>query len=58
MVAMLALQDGCAFPCRSFTGPGEASGEIVFNTSMIGYQKILTDPSNCGQMMTMKLNDH
>ncbi|MFY9942068.1 MAG: carbamoyl-phosphate synthase domain-containing protein [Desulfobacterales bacterium] len=34
------------------------SGEIVFNTSMIGYQKILTDPSNCGQMMTMKLNIH
>ncbi len=53
MKALLALEDGRAFPCRSFTGSGEATGEIVFNTSMTGYQEILTDPSYCGQMVTM-----
>ncbi|MFH1083163.1 MAG: glutamine-hydrolyzing carbamoyl-phosphate synthase small subunit [Pseudomonadota bacterium] len=51
--ALLALEDGRTFPCRSFTGPGEASGEIVFNTGMIGYQEILTDPSYRGQMVTL-----
>ncbi|MDA3917039.1 MAG: glutamine-hydrolyzing carbamoyl-phosphate synthase small subunit [Deltaproteobacteria bacterium] len=53
MKALLALEDGRIFPCRSFTGPGEAKGEIVFNTSMTGYQEILTDPSYYGQMVTM-----
>ncbi|WP_022665838.1 glutamine-hydrolyzing carbamoyl-phosphate synthase small subunit [Desulfospira joergensenii] len=53
MKALLALEDGRTFPCRSFTGPGEAGGEVVFNTSMTGYQEILTDPSYSGQMVTM-----
>jgi carbamoyl-phosphate synthase small subunit len=53
MKALLALEDGRAFACRSFTGPGEASGEMVFNTGMTGYQEILTDPSYRGQMVTM-----
>ncbi|MBU0465715.1 MAG: glutamine-hydrolyzing carbamoyl-phosphate synthase small subunit [Proteobacteria bacterium] len=53
MKALLALEDGRTFPCRSFTGPGEANGEVVFNTSMTGYQEILTDPSYYGQMVTM-----
>ena len=53
MKALLALEDGRTFPCRSFTGPGEAWGEVVFNTSMTGYQEILTDPSYRGQMVTM-----
>ena len=53
MKALLALEDGRTFPCRSFTGPGETSGEIVFNTSMTGYQEVLTDPSYRGQMVTM-----
>ena len=53
MKALLALEDGRTFPCRSFTGPGEARGEVVFNTSMTGYQEILTDPSYYGQMVTM-----
>jgi len=53
MKALLALEDGRIFPCRSFTGPGEAEGEVVFNTSMTGYQEILTDPSYYGQMVTM-----
>ncbi|MEA1968900.1 MAG: glutamine-hydrolyzing carbamoyl-phosphate synthase small subunit [Thermodesulfobacteriota bacterium] len=53
MKALLALEDGRTFPCRSFTGPGEAAGEVVFNTSMTGYQEILTDPSYHGQMVTM-----
>jgi carbamoyl-phosphate synthase small subunit len=51
--ALLALEDGTVFKGRSFTGHGEAVGEMVFNTSMSGYQEILTDPSYCGQMVTM-----
>ena len=53
MKAILALEDGRTFPCRSFTGPGETGGEIVFNTAMTGYQEVLTDPSYAGQMVTM-----
>ncbi len=53
MKALLALEDGRTFPCRSFTGPGEARGEVVFNTGMTGYQEVLTDPSYRGQMVTM-----
>ena len=44
---------GTVFTGRSFTGHGESVGEVVFNTSMSGYQEILTDPSYCGQMVTM-----
>jgi carbamoyl-phosphate synthase small subunit len=50
---LLALEDGTLFKGRSFTGPCEAVGEVVFNTSMSGYQEILTDPSYSGQMVTM-----
>ncbi len=53
MKALIALEDGTLFHGRSFTGPCEAVGEVVFNTSMSGYQEILTDPSYCGQMVTM-----
>ena len=53
MRAILALEDGTLFTGRSFTGHGETVGEVVFNTSMSGYQEILTDPSYCGQMVTM-----
>ena len=53
MKAILALEDGTLFKGRSFTGHGECVGEVVFNTSMTGYQEILTDPSYCGQMVTM-----
>jgi carbamoyl-phosphate synthase small subunit len=53
MKAILALEDGRTFPCQSFTGPGETGGEIVFNTSMTGYQEVLTDPSYSGQMVAM-----
>ncbi len=51
--ALIALEDGRVFTGRSFTGHGEAVGEVVFNTSMSGYQEILTDPSYCNQMVTM-----
>jgi carbamoyl-phosphate synthase small subunit len=51
--ALLALEDGTVFRGRCFTGDGEVTGEVVFNTSMAGYQEILTDPSYCGQMVTM-----
>ena len=53
MKAIIALEDGATFVGRSFTGPGEAVGEIVFNTSMSGYQEVLTDPSYTGQLVTM-----
>jgi carbamoyl-phosphate synthase small subunit len=43
--AILALEDGTVFEGKSFGFPGEKSGEVVFNTSMAGYQEILTDPS-------------
>ncbi len=53
MDALLALEDGRSFPCRSFTGRGQATGEVVFNTGMTGYQEVLTDPSYSGQMVVM-----
>lgn len=53
MKALLALEDERIFYCRSFTGPGESWGEVVFNTGMTGYQEVLTDPSYKGQMVTM-----
>ena len=51
--AILALADGRVFPGESFGAKGEVTGEVVFNTSMTGYQEILTDPSYCGQIVTM-----
>lgn len=51
--AKLALTDGTVFEGRAFGASGEYHGEVVFNTSMTGYQEILTDPSYCGQIVTM-----
>ena len=51
--AILVLEDGRTFSGSSFGADGEAFGEIVFNTSMSGYQEILTDPSYAGQIVTM-----
>jgi len=51
--ALLALEDGAWFEGISFGAEGEGYGEAVFNTSMTGYQEILTDPSYKGQMVTM-----
>ncbi len=51
--AILALADGTIFEGKSFGAEGEAVGEVVFNTSMTGYQEILTDPSYKGQIVTM-----
>lgn len=51
--ALLALADGTVFEGYSFGAEGEAGGEVVFNTSMTGYQEILTDPSYKGQIVTM-----
>lgn len=53
MKALIALEDGTIFAGHSFTGHGEAVGEIVFNTSLSGYQEVLTDPSYTGQIVTM-----
>ena len=51
--AILALEDGKIFKGYSFTGRSEAAGEVVFNTSMSGYQEVLTDPSYAGQIVAM-----
>ncbi len=51
--ALLALADGLVFEGISFGAEGEAAGEVVFNTSMTGYQEIMTDPSYKGQIVTM-----
>jgi carbamoyl-phosphate synthase small subunit len=51
--AILALEDGRVFEGSSFGAGGEHWGEVVFNTSMTGYQEILTDPSYKGQIVTM-----
>ncbi len=51
--AILALEDGTLFWGYSFTGDFETTGEVVFNTSITGYQEILTDPSYCDQIVTM-----
>jgi carbamoyl-phosphate synthase small subunit len=53
MKALVALEDGTVFEGRSFGAEGEKEGEIVFNTSMTGYQEIMTDPSYKGQIVTM-----
>src|SRR5436190_12856716 len=53
MQAKLALEDGTVFTGRSFGATGETFGEVVFNTSMTGYQEVLTDPSYKGQIVTM-----
>ncbi len=51
--AILVLEDGRTFKGASFGAEGEAFGEMVFNTSMSGYQEILTDPSYAGQIVAM-----
>src|ERR1700737_218974 len=52
-LAKLALEDGTVYTGRSFGARGETFGEVVFNTSMPGYQEVLTDPSYKGQIVTM-----
>jgi carbamoyl-phosphate synthase small subunit len=52
-IAKLALEDGTVFTGRAFGARSETVGEVVFNTSMTGYQEILTDPSYHGQIVTM-----
>jgi carbamoyl-phosphate synthase small subunit len=51
--ALLALEDGRTFRGRAWGAEGEVSGEMVFNTSMSGYQEVLTDPSYAGQIVCM-----
>ncbi len=53
MKGYIALEDGTIFEGESFGAAGEAVGEVVFNTSMTGYQEILTDPSYSSQIVTM-----
>src|SRR5918994_7715651 len=53
MNAILALEDGTWYRGVAAGAAGEARGEVVFNTSMTGYQEVLTDPSYAGQIVTM-----
>ena len=53
MKAKLALENGTVFEGEGFGSTGEVTGEVVFNTSMTGYQEIFTDPSYCGQIVTL-----
>src|ERR1700733_11179761 len=53
MKAILALEDGSVFSGEGFGAKASACGEVCFNTSMTGYQEILTDPSYKGQIVTM-----
>ena len=53
MIAKLALENGIVFTGEHFGAEGETSGEVCFNTSITGYQEILTDPSYSGQIVTM-----
>ena len=52
-MAILVLADGTVFSGRSIGAKGFSVGEVVFNTAITGYQEILTDPSYCGQIVTM-----
>ncbi|HEX6988079.1 MAG TPA: carbamoyl phosphate synthase small subunit [Bacillota bacterium] len=51
--ARLVLEDGSTWPCRALSPGTRAAGEVVFNTSMVGYQEVLTDPSYAGQIVVM-----
>src|SRR4030095_5809827 len=53
MNAVLALENGTTFPGKAAGAEGQATGEVAFNTSMTGYQEVLTDPSYAGQIVTM-----
>jgi carbamoyl-phosphate synthase small subunit len=53
MIAKLVLENGLVFEGPSFGAETESFGEVVFNTSLTGYQEIITDPSYCGQIVTM-----
>ena len=53
MKSVLVLEDGTYYPGLGFGARGETIGEVVFNTSITGYQEIITDPSYKGQIVTM-----
>ncbi len=53
MQALLALEDGRIFRGEGYGHPGECQGEVVFNTSLTGYQEIATDPSYAGQIVVL-----
>lgn len=53
MQARLLLEDGTLFTGKSFGAEGDMTGEVVFNTGITGYQEVLSDPSYCGQIVTM-----
>ena len=53
MIARLVLQDGTVYEGEAFGAPTTVVGEVVFNTSLTGYQEVITDPSYRGQMVCM-----
>ena len=56
--AILLLEDGSIYEGQSFGAETDACGEVVFNTSMTGYQEMLTDPSYAGQIVIPHLPPH
>ncbi|HAI21986.1 MAG TPA: carbamoyl phosphate synthase small subunit [Clostridiales bacterium UBA8153] len=53
MQGRLVLEDGTVYHGKAFGRPGTATGEVVFNTGITGYQEVMTDPAYCGQILTM-----
>lgn len=53
MICRLALEDGTLFTGTALGAPGTRAGEVVFNTALTGYQEVFTDPSYCGQIVTL-----
>src|SRR5919198_3696173 len=53
MQSRLVLEDGAVFEGRAIGAPGTTTGEVVFSTSMTGYQEMLSDPSYAGQLLTL-----
>ncbi|MBU2257495.1 MAG: carbamoyl phosphate synthase small subunit, partial [Candidatus Omnitrophica bacterium] len=53
MKAILMLEDGHSFNGEAFGQAGESIGEVIFNTAVVGYQEMLTDPANAGKILVM-----
>jgi carbamoyl-phosphate synthase small subunit len=53
MKAILMLEDGKSFPGLAIAGAGEAAGEVIFNTAVVGYQEMLTDPANANKILVL-----
>jgi len=53
MKAILMLEDGKSFPAETLSGSGDSIGEVIFNTAVVGYQEMMTDPANAGKILVL-----